>query len=435
VPFMPFQIAGFCLRSVVSLVFLGVGIYLIARWNSDISMPRQTVMEARSRVAEDKNKSTMDDGDGAAKPLPSEDARFIQRTSDGRSLAILIAGIALILWSVGGGWISSMPFVRSDPESVSEVLPGTVYRLTRPDGTELHIETSGPADGMPVILTHGWTLDSNEWRETRKALEGRFRVIVWDLPGLGRSKGPSNNDWSLEKLAIDLDAVLKFAGARPAILVGHSIGGMIILTYCKLFPDSLTQRVAGLVLGQTTYTNPTETTQFATFYRMIQKPVLEPLCYLMIGLSPLVRAMNFWSYVTGSIHSTNHKSFFSGNESREQLNFISRYGLTSSPGVIARGFLAMFKYDATTTLHRIAVPTVIVDGDRDSTCLPDASIVMASTIPNARRVTLQSARHGGVFEFHKRFAEAIHEFDSTSLSKETIARSTLNKPTAPIDHR
>lgn len=87
-------------------------------------------------------------------------------------------------------------------------------------------------------------------------------------------------------MAGDLEAVLGLAGDRPAVLVGHSIGGMITLTFCRLFPEALAARVAGLVLVHTTPTNPVKTTGMAAFYTAIQKPVLEPLCYLMIALAP-----------------------------------------------------------------------------------------------------------------------------------------------------
>ena len=90
---------------------------------------------------------------------------------------------------------------------------GEVQRLRRPDGSELQVECYGPPDAPPIVLTHGWGVNSTEWYYVKKHLADRFRLIVWDLPGLGLSKKPDNNDFRLEKLAADLDAVL---AARPA---------------------------------------------------------------------------------------------------------------------------------------------------------------------------------------------------------------------------
>jgi pimeloyl-ACP methyl ester carboxylesterase len=48
-------------------------------------------------------------------------------------------------------------------------------------------------------------------------------------------------------------------GSRPVILAGHSIGGMTLRTFCRLFPELLGPKVAGLVLINTTYTMPLNT--------------------------------------------------------------------------------------------------------------------------------------------------------------------------------
>ena len=99
---------------------------------------------------------------------------------------------------------------------------------------------------------------------------------VWDEPSLGRSTRPTTRDYSLEKFAADLEAVLALTGNKPAILGGHGIGGMITLTFCGLFPATLRRRVMGLVLTHTTPINPVRTTSGAAFYTAIEKPVRIP---------------------------------------------------------------------------------------------------------------------------------------------------------------
>ena len=250
-------------------------------------------------------------------------------------------------------------------------------------GADLHVEISGPIDGPPVVLTHGWGLDAGEWCYAREHLARRHRVIVWDLPGLGKSGRPANADWSLENLAGDLDAILALAGDRPAVLVGHSIGGMITLTYCKLFPESLGRRVSGLVLAQTSYTNPVRTAGQAWLYTPLQKPVLEPLCHLMVWLAPLVWVLNWLSYLNGSAHRSTERDSFSGHENRFQLESLTRRFVRAWPGVIGRGMLAMFRYDATATLAGISVPTLVVVGERDESCTPEAGEFIARAVPGA----------------------------------------------------
>ena len=87
-----------------------------------------------------------------------------------------------------------------------------VAAASAPDGSELQIEFYGPEDGTPIVLTHGWGLDSREWNYLKRDLSDHFRLIVWDEPGLGKSTPPTNRDYSLENLARDLEAVLGLAG-------------------------------------------------------------------------------------------------------------------------------------------------------------------------------------------------------------------------------
>jgi pimeloyl-ACP methyl ester carboxylesterase len=325
-----------------------------------------------------------------------------------------IGGIVLLIWSVGGGFTLS-PWLWRRSGGNDEPRAETSHKvefIRRPDGSELCVTSYGPIDADPIIFTHGWGLDSNEWFYAKRELRA-YRIITWDLPGLGRSTRSTDPDWSLEKLARDLDSVIAFAGSRRVILIGHSIGAMTILTYCKLFPEALGTRVERIVLAHGTYTNPVKTSSKPRLHTALQKPLLEPLCHLMVWLSPAMRVLNWMSYLNGSVHRSTERDSFSGNETRGQLDFITRFYCKAPPDVIARGMLAMFRYDATSTLERISIPVLIVAGDTDSSCTPDASRYMAERIPNATLVILSAAKHCGLFEWHGQFHEALVDFLST----------------------
>ncbi|MBD0343654.1 MAG: alpha/beta fold hydrolase, partial [Coleofasciculus sp. Co-bin14] len=156
----------------------------------------------------------------------------------------LLAGVAMVLWSFGGRFISLPLFRRPGTDEPEFLRTGTVQRVSRPDGTVLNVEFYGPEDGQAIILSHGWGPNSTVWYYAKRQLSDRFRVIVWDLPGLGKSSKPKNKDYSLEKYARDLEAVINLAGDKPVILLGHSMGGMINLTFCRLFPEHLGSLVA-----------------------------------------------------------------------------------------------------------------------------------------------------------------------------------------------
>ena len=293
---------------------------------------------------------------------------------------------------------------------------GEVHTINRPDGSVLRVECYGPVDAPPIVFTHGWGANSAEWFYQKKHLADRFRLILWDEPGLGLSKKPDTNDYSMENLAADLVAVIGLAKGRPVVLVGHSIGGMITLDLCKAFPEELKARVAGIVLAHTSYTNPVRTTQGAWFYTAIEKPVLIPMMYVTIALWPLFWAMTWMSYLNGSLRRSTHKSSFSGNETRGQLEFVTNFSPLGRPDVLARGMLGMIAYDATATLSRIKVPTLVFVGDEDTTTLPEAGAFIAKSVPKGRLVTLSPAKHMGLLEHHDRFDRNLAEFAASCQS-------------------
>jgi pimeloyl-ACP methyl ester carboxylesterase len=275
---------------------------------------------------------------------------------------LLALAVSLLFWALAGGVIVRgilSLFTKTKSSAGRDALSkrsrqgAREHRLSRPDGSELRIECYGREDSPPIILTHGWGANSTEWNYLKKELVGDFQLIVWDLPGLGRSTRPTNRDYSMENLSRDLEAVLGLAGERPAVLLGHSIGGMITLTFCRLFPEALRARVKAIVLVQTTYINPVRTAKMAGFFTALERPVIVPLLHLTIWLSPLVWLSNWMSYLNGSALLSTKSSGFAGTETWEELNFVTGLQLQASPAVLARGMFGMLRYDATARSKRL----------------------------------------------------------------------------------
>jgi pimeloyl-ACP methyl ester carboxylesterase len=337
---------------------------------------------------------------------------------------LLVVAVALLFWVLLGGVIGRgifCLFMMTKSSGSGASLPkhsregATVFRLGRPDGSKLRVESYGREDAPPIVLTHGWGANSTEWDYLKKELSDDFRLIVWDLPGLGLSTRPTNRDYSMENLSRDLEAVLGFAGDRPVVLLGHSIGGMITLTFCRLFPQALGTRVKGIALVQTTYTNPVRTTNMAGLLTALERPVIVPLLLLTIWLSPLLWLSNLMSYLNGSALLSTKSSGFSGTETSEELDFVARFQLQASPAVMARGMLGMLRYDATATLKAINVPALVLAGDRDPVCKPEASERMQRDIPDAQLAELAPAKHMGLIEHHTIFAEKVSKFCALCL--------------------
>ena len=115
-------------------------------------------------------------------------------------------------------------------------------------GTALASETRGPdgPTGHPVVATTGWANDRHIWSSMVDDLAANHAVTTWDLRGHGDSETPAPGEYTRAHALGDLTAVLDHAG-RPAVLMGHSLGGYLSLAHAVDHPDD----VAGLVLVAT----------------------------------------------------------------------------------------------------------------------------------------------------------------------------------------
>jgi pimeloyl-ACP methyl ester carboxylesterase len=110
--------------------------------------------------------------------------------------------------------------------------PVSEPRVVSADGSLVHVEVFGPADAPAVVLAHGWTCSIAFWAAQIRALAPDHRVIAYDQRGHGRSPAPPGPlGYSPKALADDLEAVLEatLAPGEPAVLAGHSMGGMTFM--------------------------------------------------------------------------------------------------------------------------------------------------------------------------------------------------------------
>ena len=102
-------------------------------------------------------------------------------------------------------------------------------KITTADQTELYVKDWGT--GQPVILIHGWPLSSDSWDDQAMALANAgYRAIAYDRRGFGRSTQPWHG-FDYDTLADDLAAVIAYAGAKDAAIVGFSMGGGEVARY------------------------------------------------------------------------------------------------------------------------------------------------------------------------------------------------------------
>ena len=118
---------------------------------------------------------------------------------------------------------------------------GTPGVVPSADGTPIAYEVHGSGEPT-LIMVHGWSCDARYWREQLAYLAAQHRVVTVDLAGHGHS-GAGREDYTMRSFGEDVRAVADAVGSNEVILVGHSMGGLVIAEAARLLPG----RVLGLI--------------------------------------------------------------------------------------------------------------------------------------------------------------------------------------------
>ncbi len=156
--------------------------------------------------------------------------------------AILIL-IALALFGLAAwAWTPDLPQAELDAKYLRQ--PGDRVALRALPGVQLHLRDSGPKDGPPLLLIHGFGASLHTWEPWAEALSETYRVIRIDLPGSGLSPPDPSGVYTDARSEQLLLALLDQLGVGAVTLIGHSIGGRIAWGLAARHPE----RVARLVL-------------------------------------------------------------------------------------------------------------------------------------------------------------------------------------------
>jgi len=104
-------------------------------------------------------------------------------------------------------------------------------------GVNINYSQCGDSD-LSIILVHGWCINESYWENQVEELCGKYKVITVDLPGHGKS-GSNRTEWTIENYGNDVVAVIDQLKLDRVILVGHSMGGDIILEAALQRPSNV----------------------------------------------------------------------------------------------------------------------------------------------------------------------------------------------------
>ena len=114
-------------------------------------------------------------------------------------------------------------------------------RYHQSQGLRLHYTDWGNASAPPLLLVHGGLDHSRSWDHVARALRTNFHVIAPDLRGHGDSEWAVGSSYSLADHVYDLTCLVKAEGLEKVAVVGHSMGGMVSLTYAGAFPEKVSR--------------------------------------------------------------------------------------------------------------------------------------------------------------------------------------------------
>ena len=161
-------------------------------------------------------------------------------------------------------------------------------RFIEVQGTRLHYVDSAPGrtDIPAVVMLHGNPGSVHSYvPDTCTLLGDGFRAIAIDRPGHGYSDRPRRDGGLPSVQATLISGAIQQLGVSRPILVGHSWGGGLALTWALLFPDA----VAGLVLAEGTYYD--EPRLYDHSYPLLANPLSGPLVARTIGPRLAARRM------------------------------------------------------------------------------------------------------------------------------------------------
>jgi pimeloyl-ACP methyl ester carboxylesterase len=143
------------------------------------------------------------------------------------------------------------------------------------DGVKIHYVTAGK--GPLIILLHGFPDFWYTWRDQMPALAKHFQVVALDLRGYNKSDQPKGvENYTVDKLVGDVDAVRKHFHQEKAVIIGHDWGGFIAWSYAMAHPDHIDRLIVlnlphPLCLLRELRTNP-EQQKNSQYARDFQKP-------------------------------------------------------------------------------------------------------------------------------------------------------------------
>ncbi|KAA8965282.1 alpha/beta hydrolase [Mycobacterium sp.] len=269
------------------------------------------------------------------------------------------------------------------------------FVVTTPDGVPLAVREVGPVDApLTVVFAHGFCLSMGAFHFQRTRLHGewgsRVRMVFYDQRGHGRSGDAAPDTYTVTQLGRDLETVLQVAAPRgPVVLVGHSMGGMTVLSHARQYPHHYGRRVVGAAL----ISSAAEGVSKSPLGEVLENPAVGAVRLAARSAPQLLHHGR--SAARSLIGPILRAASYGDFEVSPSVVAFSQQMMHDTPIPTVTGFLhALQTHDETAALPTLAkIPTLIVCGDHDLLTPDEYSRRMAAALPNAEMIIVGRAGH------------------------------------------
>jgi pimeloyl-[acyl-carrier protein] methyl ester esterase len=269
------------------------------------------------------------------------------------------------------------------------------------DGTGGRLWYEECGTGRPVVFIHGWCMSSAIWRLQIEGLSGSFRIITVDLPGHGHSPA-SAGGFSSPACAEGIVALFDHLDLFDALLAGWSLGSLIALESFAL----VRKRLSGLVLiGGTPRFTCGDGFPFG-----LSKIEVDGMTRKV--RRSLRRALEGFTARMFSAEETADPS-----RAAQVHEVLSSVPLPDADSAM-QALNVLIDADLRDRLAGIDLPTLVVNGDSDVICLPEASEYLAQKISAARQVVFSGCGHAPFLTQSGLFNAYLVDFQGMVIGRE-----------------
>jgi 3-oxoadipate enol-lactonase len=257
----------------------------------------------------------------------------------------------------------------------------------------IHGEVAG--EGPGVALIHSTVCDSRMWDAEFAALAGRYRVLRFDLRGYGRSELPAGPISFVD----DLLGLLDEAGLERAALVGISGGAALALDFALAEPE----RVTGLVLGAPAI-GGLDWSEDVRRFGELEDELLDA------GDVDAAVELNLRMWVDGPRRGADAVDAAVRAKVGEMQRRAFEVQLAAFGGEEQPGPQERLDPPAIARLEEVRAPGLVIVGDADVPDILERADILASRIPDARKVVLPGVAHMVNLERPAEFLALVDEF-------------------------